>query len=268
MTIVNETTPTEAEGTNEMPVEDRRTWVASRAPFTEEERAFAEQEGTLRLETRYVRSQLPQPENFKTPDGHSYRNAGNLYIRTCGDGVRRFVAYMHADSVHHDFRYFDRMINDARFGRMDGWKRHTFNNGDEVWIFDYPNYATDSLHEFKPASIIDESSWGYPCSEPRCREDFHEDEDGSHTLEVLEDQPTSRGSYEIEICKDATRPDSAWYLNLWMNGDLTELTPAQVAKLANDLNWMSIECETTNAKETRKLRRPVGVDEQLMGRDV
>lgn len=252
MIIVANLAP-ETEDSRKLPVKARQTLVLSRGAYTREELAFAEKEGTDRLETRYVQLRRARSESFTTPEGGSFRSAGSLCIRTCRDGVRRFVAYMHDDSVHHDFRYLESVITDARFGRMDGWERYTFKDGDQGWTFDYPNYQIDRLKEFKPAVIIDESGWGYPCNEPRCRETHHRnDESASHTLESVECELGRYGGYEIEICKDAEKPDSEWYLNVWVQGELSELTPAQVSKLANDLNWMSIECQTTNAKEVAK----------------
>lgn len=264
----------------DFPVEDRKTLTVNRRrPSTREELDFAGREKTELLETRYVLLDKPRDESFATPEGHTFRSAGALYIRTCRDGARRFVAYMHKGSVHHDFRYFDRVINDARFGRMDGWDRYTFNSGDEGWIFDYPNYQIDHLQDFRPAQVImDESSdspnilgfgttWGYPCEEPRCREGYHDDEDCSHTLESVHNQLTERGGYEIEICKDMTKPDSDWYVNFWANGDLTELRPEHVATLANDLQWMGIECKNTNDNKARTLRRAPGVTDELKERD-
>ena len=238
----------ETQTNHPLTVKARQTRALSRTAYTPDELKFAEREGTERLATRYVHLKRTRDESFMTPEGDSFRSAGTLNLRTCRDGVRRFVAYMHDDSVHHDFRYFDRVIADARFGRMDGWERYTFKDGDEGWVFTYPNYQTDHLKVFKPAVIIDEDSWGYPCDEPRCRETHHSDDDSSHTLDALQGQLGRNAGYEIEICKDATKPNSAWYLNFWTCGDLSELTPADAAKLANDLNWMSIECQTTNAK--------------------
>lgn len=245
--------------TASLPVKDTGTLAVNRrAPYTEAECKFAQKEGLSRLETRYVLVDAPRHETFRVPDGHSYRSAGTLHIRPCKDGKLRFVAYMHTDAVNHDFLYFERVINNARFGRMAGWGRHTFKNGDEGWVFDYPNYHIDNLGDFKPAHVIvDEpsdsagqtgygSSWGYPCTESQCREKYHEHEDGSHTLDCLENAPTTRGYYEIEICKDMTKPASDWYVNVWTGGDLTELTPEQIATFANDLQWMGIECSNAN----------------------
>ena len=263
---------------NTLPTKRRETLVLNRKPYTAEELDFAAKEGTLRLESRYVLEKRGRESAFRTPSGEQFRSAGSLYIRTCRDGVRRFCAYVHADSTHHDFRYLDEVINDARHGRMDGWKRHTFKDATEGWVFEYTNYAVDKLKIFKPAEVIIEeqsdsdtlvgfgSAWGYPCDEPRCREKLHDSEEGSHTLESLENAPTTRGSYEIEICKDMTKPDSDWYVNFWAAGDLSELTPEQIATLANDLQWMGLECATTNAK-ARKLRRDPAVTEELMERD-
>ncbi|MGM1018005.1 MAG: hypothetical protein ACQEW8_10755 [Actinomycetota bacterium] len=244
----------------DLPLKERESIVFSRESYTREELAFAEKEKTERLETRYVLTAKQRDATFRTPDGHSFRCAGDLYLRVCRDGARRFVAYVHKDSVHHDFKYFDRVINDAKFGRMSGWERHTFKDGTEGWWFNYPNYQIDGLKDFKPANVLIEepsaspnlegfgSSWGYPCNESRCREKYHEDDDGNHVLEVLGHDLTTRGSYEIEIRKDAMDPDSAWYLNVWTNGDLCELSAEQAARFANDLSWMSIECQTANAK--------------------
>lgn len=270
---------TVAPNTDDLPTKDTGTMAVNRrAPYTQDEREFARREGLTRLETRYVLVDTPRHETFKTPDGTSYRSAGSLYVRPCKDGELRFVAYMHADTVHHDFLYFDRVINNARFGRMAGWDRYTFKNGDEGWIFDYPNYHIDGLDEFKPAHVIVEepsdgaghvgygSSWGYPCTDSRCREEFHEHETADHTLESLEYDLTSRGSIEIEICKDMRAPDSDWYLNVWTGGDLTELTPEQVARFANDLQWMGIECANANSR-ARILRRNPEVTAVLMERD-
>ncbi|MFJ4999892.1 hypothetical protein ACIP5T_17200 [Microbacterium sp. NPDC088619] len=257
-----------------LPVKDRQTLGRNRAPFTAEETAFAKQEGISRLEVRYILSKKPRDEDFVTPDGDTFRSAGDLYIRTCRDGVRRFTAYMNEGSVQHDFRYFDRVVADAMSGRMDGWVRHTFKDGDEGWAYEYPNYQIDHIKEVKPACVIVEeeseaamlvgfgSEWGYPCEEPRCREEYHEHDAVNHSLEVLENQLTERGGYEIEICKDIKYPELGWVLNVWTGPDLTELTPEQVATFANDLQWMGIECATTNAKE-RTLRRPVGTDDHL-----
>lgn len=259
--LMNTTVAPEADN---LEVKDTPVLIRRRTSYTREELAFAEREKTDRLETRYVLVDRPRHASFTTPDGESFRSAGSLYIRTCRDGVRRFTAYVHEESVHHDFRYLDRVINDAKFGRMDGWDRYTFKDGDEGWIFDYPNYGINRLNHFKPAQVLVEetsdtsgvigygSSWGYPCDEAQCREKYHEDEEVTHTLDSLTSELTSRAGYEIEICKDFTRPDSPWYLNLWTAEDLTELTPEQVTRFANDLNWMAIECKTTNAKEAAK----------------
>lgn len=255
-----ESQTTETPALDQLPVKNRETIVRRSDAYTVEELEFAKQEKTERLETRYVLTTKPRDTTFRTPDGHRFRSAGDLYLRICNDGVRRFVAYMHEDSVHRDFRYLDVVINDAKFGRMNGWKRHTFKDGSEGWCFNYPNYQIDGLKDSKPANVIIEesslsptlvgfgSSWGYPCNESRCREKYHEDEDGSHTLEVLGHAFNSRGSYEIEIRKDMRDPGGDWYLDVWTNGDLSELTPAEVSRFANDLNWMSIECTTANAK--------------------
>lgn len=249
-----------------MPVKNPTTIQVDRRGrnYTADELAFARAEGLDNLPTRYVLEEKPRRETFTTDEGYIFRDAGTLYVRKCADGQRRFVAYLQDGAVHHDFRYLDRVINDAAHGRMQGWDRYTFKNGDEGWIFDYTSYQIDHLNEFIPAAvIIDETSdspglvgygtsWGIPCTEPRCRNKFHESEDVNHVLEVLEDTINERGSYEIEICKDLTKPDSRWYLNVWVNGDTTELNHEQVAKLANDLTWMALECQTTNAKEGRK----------------
>lgn len=245
----------------QIPVKDRKEIkLDTRSRFTREELSFAEAEGLNRLETRYVLMNGQRDESFHTPGGNTFRHAGLLYIRPCRDGVMRFVAYVYEDAVQQDFRHLDRAINNARFGRMAGWNRYTFKDGAEGWIFDYPNYNVDRLRDFKPAQVIITdasasprnvgygSSWGYPCDEPRCREEFHEDEDVSHTLDVLENQLTDTASYTIEICKDATKPDSAWYVNV-DSGELYELTPEQIATFANDLRWMGIECATANAKQ-------------------
>lgn len=244
-----------------LPVKKRETIVRDQSPYTSEERAFSNQERLSRLEARYVLVVAPRTETFATPDGDTFRSAGDLYIRTCRDGVRRFTAYMHENSLQHDFVYLDEVIRDARNGRMHGWKQLTFKDGDDGWMYEYTNYQIDNLKEFKPAYVIVEkqsdaesivgfgSDWGYPCTEPRCREKYHAAEDGSHTLESLDNALTKRGSYEIEICKDRTKPDSDWHVNFWANGDLTELTAEQIATLANDLQWMGIECATTNVKE-------------------
>lgn len=246
----------------EIPVKDRKEVVLHpRGNYTAEEIAFAKSEGLDELETRYVLLEAPRPEAFRTPSGNTYRCAGRLYVRMCTDGVRRFVAYMHEDSYQHDFRYFDRVINAARFGRMDGWARYTFKDGSEGWMFEAPNYGIVGKHDFRPARIRITSptegaghngygeTWGYVCEEPLCREEFHDQEDPSHILESLENTFSDKAGYEIEICKDPTRPDSRWYVNLWMSEDLTELTPDDVAKFANDLQWMGIECATANAKQ-------------------
>ena len=149
---------TVAPTTDNLPTKDTATLVVNRrAPYTKKECEFAQVEGLSRLEVRYVLVDTPRHETFKTPDGNSYRSAGTLHIRPCKDGVTRFVAYMHADAMHHDFLYFDRVINNARFGRMDGWGRHTFKNGDKGWVFDYPNYQIDKLSDFKAASIVIEA---------------------------------------------------------------------------------------------------------------
>lgn len=248
--------------TASLPIRKRVTMAFDRrSPYTNAEIEFSEAEKTQRLETRYALLDKPRDESFRTPEGDSFRSAGSLYLRTCRDGVRRFIAYMHEGSIHHDFQYFDRVINDAKFGRMHGWVRHTFNDGDEGWAFEYPDYQIDNLDLSKPARLlIEESSnsptivgygamWGYPCDESRCRESVHESEEANHTLDSLDNQLTKRGGYEIEICKDMTKPDSDWFVNLWANGDLTELTPEQIATLANDLQWMGLECATTNAKQ-------------------
>lgn len=279
MTTTSITSTTVITDTATLPIEDRKTLhVNHRAPYTREELAFAEAEKTERLEVRYIHFDQPRATSFTSPAGDSYRSAGVLYIRTCRDGVRRFVAYMHGDSVHHDFRYFDLAINNARFGRMDGWARHVFKNGDEGWIYDYPNYKMDHLQEFTPAHVIVEepsdspkiigygTAWGYSCEEPRCREKHHEHEDPSHTLESIDNQLTKRDGYEIEICKDMTKPDSDWYVNFWTTGDLSGLLPAQIATLANDLQWMGIECENANSR-ARILRRHPAVTDELKERD-
>lgn len=253
--------------TDTIPVKNRKVLkLRNREPFAPQEIAWACDEGLHRLPTRYTLDSDPRRESFTTPDGNMFRRAGELYIRVCRDGVRRFVAYVHPDSVDHDFIYLDEIINNAKHGRMAGWVQHTFKDGSEGWAFDYPNYQiSERLQQsFKHAAVIIEeltdvpglvgfgTSWGYACTEPRCREKFHENEDANHILEVLEDTINERGSYEIEICKDITKPDSRWYLNVWVNGDTTELNHEQVAKLANDLTWMALECQTTNAKEGRK----------------
>lgn len=244
-----------------LPVKERTTIVRRRSEYTTEELTFAREEGLRLLDVRYILISDARSESFTTPGGDSFRSAGLLSVRTCRDDVRRFTAYMHDDSTNHDFQYFDKVILDARNGRMDGWKRHTFANGDEGWVYDYPNYQLDRLTGIKAAHVIitDASpaktiigfgeAWGYACDEPRCRESFHEPEEVNHILDALENQLTKRASYEIEICKDINLPDSEWYVNFWAAPDMSELTPAQVATLANDLQWMGIECATTNAKE-------------------
>lgn len=248
--------------TDTLPAISRPTITRDTGSFTATERAFAWNEGLSKLETRYILSKAKRADDFKTPEGDAFRSAGALYVRTCRDGERRFTAYMHDDSVDHDFRYFDRVIIDAMNGRMHGWSRYTFKNGDEGWAYDYPNYQTDRL-KFKPALVIvDEEAhpdatmlvgygktWGFKCDEPRCRETSHEHDAIHHTLDELTNQLTKRGSYEIEICKDIAEPDSPWYVNFWSGPDLTELTPEQIATLANDLQWMGLECATTNTKE-------------------
>lgn len=232
----------------DIPAEARATMAFKSGPYTADELAFASSEKLERLEKRYVLSSEPRPAMFQDPEGNTFRKAGDLDLRTREDGTREIVAYIFEDSMSHDFLILGRIINDARFGRMDGWRRcPATDDRAEVWIFDYPNYNIDGF-TLEPAAIIDETTWGYPCTEPRCRENLHEHNDGSHTLDVLENHLTKNGSYEIEICKDMTKPDSAWYVNLWANGDLTELTPEQIATLANDLQWMGLECATTNAK--------------------
>lgn len=253
---------TVTQSTDTLPVISRDTITRNRAPLTATERAFAFKEGLARLETRYILSKKKRDADFKTPEGDHFRSAGDLYIRTCRDGVRRFTAYMHDGSVDHDFRYFDQVIRDAMNGRMDGWKRHTFKDGDEGWIYNYSNYRSDGL-TFKPALVIIDQdahpdatmlvgygeTWGFNCEEPRCREKHHTHDAIHHTLDELTNQLTKRGSYEIEICKDINAPDGPWYVNFWSGPDLTELTPEQIATLANDLQWMGLEAATTNAKE-------------------
>ncbi|UUE19876.1 hypothetical protein [Microbacterium sp. J1-1] len=247
--------------TGSLPVKQRTTIARRRSNYTAEERAFARTEGLHSMDTRYLLTVDPRSESFTTPDGDSFRSAGHLWIRTCRDGVRRFTAYMNDESTNHDFQYLDEVILDARNGRMDGWERHVFRDGDEGWRYDYPNYQIDRLTDFKPAHVIIThgstakklvgygEAWGYPCEEARCREAFHEAQEVNHTLDTLDKQLTKRSSYEIEICKDISQPDSEWYVNFWTSPDMTELTPEQIATLANDLQWMGLECATTNAKE-------------------
>lgn len=228
------------------------------APFTDEERELAAREGLRSLETRWVNWDQPRPADGQAPDGCPYRTAGVLYIRTCKDGVRRFVAYMYPESTHHDFRYFDRIMTLASGGRMEGWSRRTFKDGDEGWFFDYQNIRMrqpngEPLPDPIPAGIIDDETWGYRCDEPACREKYHDEIDGNHTHEALERELNKYSNYEIEIVKDGASPDSDWYLNVWTgSNDMTELTPEQLATYVNDLNWMAIECQTLNAKEGRK----------------
>lgn len=257
------------------PTKDREIINFDLGRSTPEELAFSESEELHLLETRYVLMDKPRPANFRNPDGVVFRCAGDLNIRTCRDGERRFVVYVHADSLDHDFRFFDRIIRRARAGRMQGWKRYTFKNGDEGWIFDYINYALDPIDEFKPAEVIITdsleastnvgfgSTWGYRCEETACRDAVHEPEEASHTLEVVERQLGRWGTYVIEICKDISKPDSDWYLNTWTRGELDEMTPEQVTTYANDLNWMAIECSTANVKQKKRLRRPSHVDDRL-----
>lgn len=248
-----------------IPVQDREVIVFTAGRFTSEEIDFAKAEGLDRLDTLYVLDERPRLPSFRTPAGVTFRDAGMLYVRTGKDGVRRFVAYVYPDSTNYDFEFFDRAIVRARYGRMEGWVRHTFKDGTEGWWFQASLYSVDGITDPRPASVIitDESetprlkgsgsTWGYPCEEPRCREEFHDREDPSHTLESLENDFSGKGGYEIEICKDPTRPESRWYVNLWMSEDLTELTPEDVAKFANDLQWMGIECATANAKQQAKV---------------
>ncbi|KQQ66101.1 hypothetical protein [Microbacterium sp. Leaf320] len=243
-----------------LPVKARETIVRDRSDYTAEERAFSRSEQIRTLDTMWVLTKRPRPEDFCTPDGDTFRTAGDLYIRAGRDGVRRFTAYMHEGSVDHDFRYFDEVILDARNGRMAGWVRHTFKDGDEGWLYEFPNYQTTSLKEPTPAFVIIEepseseslvgygTEWGYPCAEAACREQFHDEHTGSHTLDSIEKSLNNRGSYEIEINKDVTKPDSDWFVNVWLSGDCTELTPSQVADLANDLRWLGITCTTANTK--------------------
>lgn len=265
----------------ELPVKARETLTRNHGKYTATELDFAAVEKLGRLETRYVVMTRERYESFQTPEGDAYRDAGNLYIRTGLDGVRRFTAYLSNGSVEADFKYLDDVIVDARNGRMDGWTRHTFKDGDEGWLYEYTNYQIDPTAQSKPAYVIIEeqsesdglvgfgSTWGYPCKEPRCSENYHEHEDGSHTLDEVEKAFNARGSYQIEVQKDMLAPNSDWYLNLWFNGDCTELAPEQIASLINDLQWMSAECDAANGrgKSTRTIRRDPSVDERLREMD-
>lgn len=241
--------------------QERRLLKWDSATYSEDELSFAHNEGLSRMETRYVLTTDTRCENLTYPDGKVFRDAGWIYIRTCLDGVRRFVVYTYKKADQHDFKYFDRAIRDAMNGRMDGWRRYTFKNGEQGWVFEYGYYRIDNIKEFKPARVIIEqkaeaksligfgSDWGYKCEEPQCREKYHGWQDISHTHDALDKQLTERSSYGIEICKGIADPGAQWYVDIFTSPDFCELTPEQVSAFANDLNWMAIECATTNAKE-------------------
>lgn len=233
-----------------------------RRPHTPEEVAFARDEGLSDLPVRYVLLSKPRGANFATPDGGHFRPAGRLNVRRCRDGVRRFVAYLHPDSIRHDFRHLDHAIANATCGGMEGWRRHTFKGDDDGWVFGYTSYQIDGLKNAIPAEIIiTETSdspglvgygteWGIPCTEPRCMNTHHENLDESHTLETLTRKVGDYFEYEIEIVKYAGKTDAKWHINIDGGTELSEATPEMIASFTNDLNWMSIECATANAKES------------------
>ena len=198
--------------------------------------------------------------------GRWHRSAGGIGIQTLRDGRRGFLIWLDAGANRDDLDYLEHAVERVRRGRREPheWMRSTASWADDrtlILLFAARPYEDPYLFEDYSPEMIQ-------CTETLCKEEWHVGPDEPHMLEFLEGRLTERGSYEIEIRKHSDKPDSAWFLDFWTNGDLSEITPAQASKIANDLAWMSIECETTNAKEARTLRRHASVDEQLMGRDV
>jgi hypothetical protein len=178
-----------------------------------------------------------------------WRTGLGTWHRECGlvrvqmqDGVRSVVITLFKGANEADLRFLKDAVDTVRSGHGGrDWVKVTAPWADDQTyslIFNSRNYA-DPFERSDPSPSV------WVCDEPHCLAKWHTEESSFHTMERVENEVGKYASYTIEICKDARRPRSSWFIDV-VAAEFTEAAPEHVASFVNDLQWMAEECRRAN----------------------
>lgn len=179
---------------------------------------------------------------WRSGDGRWWRRGGAARIQRwpTPDGERAFVIFLHKGANRDDLKFLLRTVERARAGKGidEQWSLLTSSWADDVtYTLDYPSRRYDDpyTHEDRCPAVT-------ACTEPRCRDRWHE-EYGVHTVDEVERKlHGDAGHYSVRVTRALDEPE--WTVDVYT--DEFYGTPDDVAQLVNDLQWMQVECRRAN----------------------
>lgn len=179
---------------------------------------------------------------WRSANGEYWRQGGIVHLRKWAPagGERRFVVTLYKGANVDDVEFLLWMVEVARrsegFGTL--WEHIEAEWADELTF----STGSSSRPYGDPYSMIDRSPDAVVCDEPLCSATWHPDWQ-NHVVDHVRHREAGK-SWEIEVRRPVEGRDP-WTVDIVVDDFFG--TPADVAELVNELNWMRAECERANA---------------------
>lgn len=186
---------------------------------------------------------------WRADDGSWFRGCGLVRIQRLSDGRVGFKITLFKGGTREDIRFLERLVEHAREGKTDGWKK--LDPNEFAWCDDR-TFSVALRHRPTVDPQLrdrDASDLVIECDDDRCRDAWHLANGSYHQLDwISRELKRGEGSYDIRIERPTDEPAAPWNVNVYANEFYGH--PDDVAEFVNDLQWLTAECAKANANAT------------------